>query len=120
MSNFISSLGFAFNGIRQCFSKESHFKVHTFFTVLVIGAGYFFKLTENEWFVILISIATVFATELVNTAIEILCNVVNREIHPEIKLVKDMAAGAVLVMVVSAVVCGAIIFIPKIIQFTTQ
>ncbi len=115
MYNFISSLGFAWNGIRQCFSKESHFQVHAFFSVLTIGAGYFFELTENEWFVILISVAGVFAAELINTAIEILCNIVNREIHPEIKLVKDMAAGAVLVMAVSAVVCGAIIFIPKII-----
>ena len=79
MSNFISSLGFAFNGIRQCFSKEPHFKVHTFCTVLVIGAGYILKLTENEWVVIIVSVAAVFATELINTAIEILCNMVNRE-----------------------------------------
>ena len=120
MKSFISSLGFAFNGIRKCFSKESHFKVHSFCTVLIIIAGYFFKLAASEWVVISLSIASVFAAELFNTSIEILCNVVNSEIHPQIKLVKDMAAGAVLVMAVSAIVCGAIIFIPKIIQFITQ
>lgn len=52
--------------------------------------------------------------EMLNTAVERLCDLVQKEIHPVIKVVKDIAAGAVLLSAGIAVICGAIIFIPKI------
>jgi len=117
MSDFKQSIGFALNGIRRCFSKEAHFKVHAVVTLLVIVAGFVFKVSSMEWLIILICIGAVLAAELINTAIEELCNIVHKEKHDGIKLVKDMAAAAVLVTAISAAVCGTVIFIPKIISF---
>ena len=117
MSTFMQSISFALNGIQKGFSKEKHFKVHSFFAVVVIISGIFFNVSTNEWVLLLICIGTVVSAELINTAIEELCNIICTEAHPGIKLVKDLAAAAVLVVVVSAAISGLVIFIPKIISF---
>ena len=55
----------------------------------------------------------VWTAEIFNTAIEKTMDFISREKHPQIKLVKDLAAAAVLITAVSAIIVGAIIFIPK-------
>jgi len=117
MARLIWSFVFALNGIKQCVLKESNFKIHIFCTVVVIIAGYYFNISSVEWMLVLLCTALVLSMEMINTAIEKLCNVVHREIHPGIKLTKDISAGAVLVSAIAAAICGAIIFIPKIILF---
>ncbi|GHU64774.1 hypothetical protein FACS1894123_09990 [Bacteroidia bacterium] len=67
--------------------------------------------------IIVIVSGLVFAAEAINTSIEILADVVSPEHHPQIKLVKDIAAGAVLLTAIAAVVVGFIVFLPKIIPF---
>jgi diacylglycerol kinase len=54
---------------------------------------------------------------MINTAIEKLCDVVQQEIHPGIKKVKDIAAGAVMMAAAGSLVIGFVIFLPKIIVF---
>jgi diacylglycerol kinase len=81
----------------------------------VIAAGFFFSLTALEWVIIITIGSLVFAAEAINTSIEILSNVVSPEINPQIKLVKDIAAGAVLLTAITAVITGIIVFLPKII-----
>lgn len=120
MATFFKSIGFALNGIKECIKQETHFKVHLFFTLLAVIAGVLLKISDLEWLVVCICIAAVLATELINTAIEALCNIVHKEHHPGIKLVKDMAAAAVLITAVAAAISGGIIFIPKIILLINQ
>jgi diacylglycerol kinase len=54
---------------------------------------------------------------MINTAIEKLCDVVHKDFHPQIKIIKDMAAGAVLIAAISSLITGVVIFVPKIIFF---
>jgi len=53
--------------------------------------------------------------ELVNTALEYLCDIVTTDFHPIVKIVKDIAAAAVLISAAGSVITGLIIFLPKII-----
>jgi diacylglycerol kinase len=76
-----------------------------------------FKISTFEWIAVSFCIAFVLVMEMVNTAIEKLCDVVHKEVHPGIKKVKDIAAGAVLVAAFFSVITGAVIFLPKIINF---
>jgi len=75
-----------------------------------------FKLNKNEWKWLLIAIFLVWITEILNTAIEKLADVVSPGYAVAIKQVKDMAAAAVLLSAVFAVVIALIIFLPKIIS----
>ena len=65
-----------------------------------------------EWIAILFAISTVFITELINTSIERVADYISPEFHPKIKLIKDLAPGAVLVAALFAILIGTIVFIP--------
>ena len=81
----------------------------------MIILGWVFQIDAMEWMVILLCITAVLTLEMINTAIEKLCDVVHPGYHPQIKVIKDIAAGAVLLAAVGSVIAGAIIFLPKII-----
>lgn len=116
MKRFNRSVGFALDGIRSCFRREPNFKIHIAFTALAIAAGIFFSINNMEWLVIIICIGAVLAAELINTAVEEICNLVHEAEHPAVKLIKDVSAAAVLVIAIASAACGAFIFIPKIIS----
>lgn len=120
MKRLTKSIGFALNGIQACFKQEPNFKIHVACTLLAVAAGTYFKINSIEWIIIVICIGAVLAAELMNTAIEQLCNMVYKERHQVIKRIKDLSAAAVLVIAMSAAICAAIIFIPKIILLINQ
>jgi diacylglycerol kinase len=75
-----------------------------------------FKISATEWIAVCFCIAFVITIEMMNTAIEKLCDVVYKEKHPVIKQVKDIAAGAVLISAFFSIITAAIIFLPKIVM----
>ena len=113
----IRSFAFAINGLKSCFTSETNFKVHIIVALVVILLGFVLHISYTEWLIVIASIAFVITMEILNTAIEKLCDVVQESFHPGIKKVKDIAAGAVLVSACSSIIVGAIIFLPKIIHW---
>ncbi len=109
------SFVYAWNGIRQLFLREPNAQFHLGTAVAVIGVGFFFKISLAEWSCVMLCIGAMFMAEGFNTAIEKLCDHVCHEHNPEIGKVKDIAAGAVLLMTIAVVVVGLIIFVPKIV-----
>lgn len=114
---FIKSFGYAFNGLKICFAGEPNFRIHTLLTIVALIFGIVLQLSTFEWIVVTLCIAFVIAMEMLNTAIEKLCDIVYKDSHPGIKIVKDIAAGAVLVSAVCSLITGCIIFLPKIIMY---
>lgn len=117
MSKFTRSFVYAANGLKLCLLKEANFRIHIFLSVITIALSILLNINAVEWMIILFCMAFVLSMEMINTAIEQLCNVVHKEDHPGIKIVKDVSAGAVLVSAILAAICGAVIFIPKILSF---
>lgn len=105
----LRSFRFAGQGIFDLFRYENNAKVHLLAAIAVIGVGFWLQLSVLEWAIILTQIGLVWAAEAVNTAIEKLCDVVSPAHHPTIGKVKDMAAGAVLILTIMAVVIGLLI-----------
>ena len=58
----------------------------------------------------------VLSLELMNTAIEKICDLISKDIHPVIKVVKDISAAAVLIAAIGSLFTGAIIFLPKLLN----
>lgn len=104
---------YALNGLRILFSEEHNSRIHTAIVIAVIIAGFLLKISNTEWLVICILIGMVFSLEIMNSAIENLCDYISPQWHEMIKKVKDLAAAAVFVASVISVVYGAIIFLPK-------
>jgi diacylglycerol kinase len=74
----------------------------------------FLKITFTEWFIILLCIALVVSFEILNSALERLCDFVEDDFHPIIKTIKDMSAAAVLWTSLASAIIGLLIFLPKI------
>lgn len=104
---------FAWNGLIEMAKTERNFQIHLIFAFLVILAGLFFHLTRMEWGMIVFVIGFVFVAEMTNSAIEKTIDYLKPDIHPAAKVIKDIAAGGVLVASIIAVIIGLIIFIPK-------
>jgi diacylglycerol kinase (ATP) len=109
----IKSFSYAFQGIKTFFQTQHNAWIHSFATIVVIFLGYILKLSFNEWCWIILAIAFVFITEMLNTALEFLTDLVSPEYHPIAKKTKDVAAGAVLLAAILAIIIGLIIFVPK-------
>ena len=113
----IKSFVYAWNGIKSCFRSEPHFRIHLVAAIVAIIFSLLFSISSTEWIVVVFCIAFVLTMEMINTAIEKLCDVVHQEQHPVIKSVKDIAAGAVLLSAVFSLITAGIIFLPKIIIY---
>ena len=83
---------------------------------LAVVLGVVFQISAMEWLFVAGCSMLVLSMELVNTAIENVCDLISKEYHPVIKIIKDVAAAAVLVSAIGSVVTGGIIFFPKIIH----
>lgn len=112
----LKSFHYAFNGLRVLVKEEPNSVIHLIAAVLVIVFGILLAISILEWSVLIIAIGLVFVMELVNTAIENICDFISPAQHVQIKRIKDLAAAGVLVSAIIAAFVGLIIFIPKIIQ----
>lgn len=101
--SFTRRLGFALAGIRTAWRTENSFKFQVVATFAALGALLWWRPAPLWWAIMALVVAAVLAAELFNTAIEHLADHLHPEQHPDIKIVKDCAAGAVLVASAAAV-----------------
>jgi undecaprenol kinase len=111
---------FALKGLQYAFVNERNFKIEIFCAVAVCIAGFVLRISTIEWLVVIMNIGFVLSVELVNTAIEKLCDVITKEINPTIKIIKDVAAAAVLLAAVMSIICALIIFVPLFLKIINQ
>jgi diacylglycerol kinase len=109
-----NSFSYAWQGIIGLLRTEHNSWIHLGLTFLVIPLAIYYRITRLEWMFLIIVMAMVWAAELFNTALEKSMDFITKENHPQIKLVKDLAAAAVLISALAALAVGAIIFIPRI------
>lgn len=109
----LKSFVYAWEGIVSFFRWEHNAQIHLAITFLVLVLSVTLGVNRWEAIAVVFSIAFVWVAEMINTAIEKTIDFVSIERHPQIKLVKDIAAGAVLIASVAAAIVGLFIFIPK-------
>ncbi len=114
MRKFLNNALYALNGVLFFFRTERNGKIELVITVLTLGMSYWLRISLLELTVLLLCIALIIAGEMINTSIERVCNYMTLDHHPEIGRIKDLAAGAVLILSVFAGVIGLIVFVPKI------
>jgi len=115
--SFFKSQGYARNGLKLIYKNERNFRIDLLTALLVVCAGVFFQITHFEWIAISLVISIVFVSEVMNSAIEALCDTVSQDFKINIKYAKDVSAGAVLVSALVSVITGTIVFLPYIIDF---
>jgi diacylglycerol kinase len=109
-----ASFSYAFKGLRTMLIAEPNARLHLMATIVAVGAGLFFRVSNSEWLFIILAIALVWITEAANTAMESLVDLVSPEYHDLAGRAKDCAAAAVLIAAFFAIAVAGFIFIPKI------
>lgn len=114
--NFFIALKNAFNGIKFVLKNERNFKVQVFLAIVAIFISGFLKINLIEWAIIVLTIFIVFLTEIFNTAIENVTDMITLEYNEKAKIVKDISAGAVVLTSIASIIIGGLIFLPKILE----
>ena len=120
LQKLIRSFGYAFKGIGYAAATQLNFRVHLVATLTAVCMGYALHISVNEWQWIMLCITLVLVTELLNTAIETLTDLVSPGYHEKAGRVKDVAAGAVVITALFALLTGLIIFLPKLLKLVNH
>lgn len=111
MKKFLKSFGWARKGLGTVWKEERNFRIEAVMAVLVIVAGFIRDFAPVQWLFLIIAIALVLLAEIVNTAIEDICDVIEPNKSPAIGKIKDMMAAYVLFSSIVAAIIGLFIFL---------
>lgn len=113
LSHFLQSFRYALKGLRYVFKEEANFSIQSLATILVIIAGWYFDVSSTEWLFLILAIALVLGSEILNTILEDICDELEPNYHPVVGKAKDMMAALVLLNASVALVIGLTIFLPR-------
>ena len=97
-------MGFALAGLVEAHARESSFRVHVRTLLSAVVVLLLVRPAPVWWAAIAVVSALVLAFEMLNSALEGLVDLRHPAIHPEVKVIKDMASAAVLVAGLGALV----------------
>ena len=115
----IRSFHFAFQGWSYVLRTQKNAWIHSIASLAVLVLGLWLGLSRSEWALIILTIAIVWIAEFTNTALEVLVDLTEPEMHPLAKVSKDVSAAAVLVGACAAVLVGVLILGPPLWQRLT-
>lgn len=116
MWDFIDSIRLACRGIADALLTEPHLRIHAVAATLVVALGMLLELPYVDFLLLLVAIALVLITELLNTAVELALDVASPTFHPVVRRAKDIAAGAVLVAAITSAVIGGVVLAPHLLR----
>jgi diacylglycerol kinase len=110
----LKSFQYSLKGLFKTFREESNLRIQTIIGIIIVVAGCLLKIQIWEWVAIIFVIGLVIITELINSAVERITDVLKPRINGYVKEIKDIMAAAVFVSALVAVIIGLIIFLPYI------
>ncbi len=110
------SFGYAFSGLGVMLSDYNIY-IHIPAAIFATTLSFVFQISSLEWVSILSAIAFVWITEILNTALEKLVDLVSPEKNKLAGQIKDLSASAVLIATFYAVLVGIIVFGERILEF---
>ena len=115
IKRFFNSFINSFNGLKYAYLYEQSFLLHAILVIVVLITGFYFHISKMQWAILLIVLAMVMITELINTAIEAVVDLVTDEYHELAKIAKDCGSAATFVSSILAVGLYVYVFLPQIV-----
>lgn len=113
----MKSFQYASEGIWFAVKDNQNLRLHLLAAVVVVILAIIFKVGAFEMGILGVMILLVLCTEMINTSIEEMTNLISREHSKEAKIAKDVSAGMVLLTSVGSVIVGFLVFLPYILKF---
>ncbi|MBR3848522.1 MAG: diacylglycerol kinase family protein [Oscillospiraceae bacterium] len=115
--SLIKSLGHALSGLVSVIRTERNFRIHICMMLYVIAFSLIGRVGFQTFLKFLICFGVVLAAELMNTAVELVCNEITTEYSKTIKKIKDISAAAVLLAALFSAILGLCVFLSKEVLF---
>jgi len=106
----------AFKGIRIAIKEEQTFSIQILIGGLVLILMYWLPLNNTERAIIILTMILVWSLELINSQIERTLDVFHPDFDHKVGRIKDMAAGAVLIVSIGSIFIGLLILLPAILE----
>ena len=111
-SSWTQSANLAIDGIIHSVKTQRHMRYHLYAALMALVLGLALNISRTEFILLCMAIVLVLVTELLNTAIETIVDMISDAFHPMAKTAKDIAAGVVLVASIGALMLGYLILYP--------
>ena len=108
---FKRSFLFALQGFRTAVATERNIRFMLVGAAFAVVMGLLLRIDALSWACVIICCGCVLSTELINTAIETVVDLVSPEFHPLAGRAKDVAAAASWTVSIMAVIIAAIVYI---------
>lgn len=108
--SFLKSVRCSFNGLAHALKTERNFKLQVIAAISILLVGLEAKLSKTEWCILLLTVGLVLCMELVNTCIEKIMDLVHPNYSVKVKVIKDLAAGVVMLSSLIAIAVGVLLF----------
>ena len=106
----------AFSGLLFAFKTQKNFIVHFIISFLVIATAVWLKVSFGKTLILLLVIIFCLVVEMANTTVEKTVDLITDKWNPKAKIVKDLAAGMMLLASVGAIAVGFLILFPPLWQ----
>lgn len=116
VQSLIKSIRYASKGVRVVFQTEQNFRIQLIIGILVMAAAVFFEFPIWKIIILLLVVGSVLILELVNSIFERLVDAFKPRIHQYVAEMKDIMAATVLIASMGAVVIGALLFWPYLVN----
>lgn len=111
---FLKSIKHAWRGIGDVVRAEQSFRMQLFISIPVLILLMLLPLSMWENIVVILLLVSVLILEIMNSILERLVDAVHPRLHPTVREIKDMMAGAVLLAALTAGGIGSVIIIPHV------
>lgn len=102
----------AFQGLFWAFKTQPNFRVHLLLSLAALLLGFLLQITSMEMMIIVFTIILGLSSEMINTSLEAMTDLITTEYRENAKIAKDVAAGMMLLTAIGAVVIACFIFGP--------
>lgn len=116
LKKFKKSFGHALDGINYALNHDQNLVIHFIVAFTIIIASIFLGLTAFEMGLLGVTMLVVIISEMLNTSIEKVIDLITREHHVSAKIAKDVASGMVLLTAIGASLIGILVFLPHVLQ----
>lgn len=107
----LKSFSYAFCGLFSVLNTEGHMRFHLIMSIYVIAfAMKFYDFNATSWAVLIVTVSMVLVCEIINTSFECICDTITKDYSKNIKYIKDISAGAVLITAIASVAVGIFLF----------
>ena len=113
---FAKSFKFALKGINYALNNDQNLVIHFIIACLVIVVSLLLKVSPFEMGILGVTILVVISSEMINSAIEKMVDLITKEHRAEAQIAKDVSAGMVLLAAIGSTIIGILIFVPHLIK----